>query len=129
MAEEGSSVTVKSIWNMDDARLRVLNDYLVFAEQAILSWSSEEAYIQLQGVDLVLYGVLSKNESDIINKKFEKIEKIRRQFNPENEKDSKKKQINIHGLQVNLYKQFNTYMVKHGLYFRKGADPGKAIEM
>lgn len=126
---EANTVTVKSIWNMDDARMKVLNEYLIYAENAIISWNCEEAYLQLQGVELVLWGALDKKEKEEIVKQFKKIEILRRTRNPENERQFRISTSHYKALLANLYKEFNNYMVKHGLYFRKGDDPGKAMEM
>jgi len=119
--------TAKTVWNMDEARMREINNYLVACEQCLLSWDLELLYTYLLQVRRLCSGKFTTQEykklgTDLIDK----IEKLRRELNPDEERKYNNDRILIYNLCDELYIELNRLLVKHGLFFRVGDDPTRA---
>lgn len=118
--------TAKTIWNMDEARMRVLNQYLVMCEMSFLDWDLDNLYIQLVSIRRIISGKISKEEYDKAGEKLEEIEKLKKQMDIDKEKDYDKKRVEWYNICDQLYVMLNRFMKKHGLFFREGDDPTRA---
>jgi len=118
--ERMAEYTPKSIWNMDDERLKALNGYLLLCEDALLNWDIENTYSYLRAVFRIISGKLRIEEYNAVVELFKKVEILRRD-KPEG------KVIEIYNQLDEIYIYINRLMKHHGLYFREGKDPSKAV--
>ena len=115
--------TVKSIWNMDEARLKSLNYYMLSCEAALHNWNLQVTHQFLQSIKLVLFPMFEKQEKEDLDKALKKLEIIKRDLdNSITEKNFKKTSVKYHNKASEIYLEFGTLIVKHGLIFRKGED-------
>jgi len=115
--------TVKSIWNMDEARLKSLNYYMLSCEAALHNWDLKSTHQFLQSIKLVVFPMFKDKERTDLDKELKELEAIKRDVdNAITEHKFKENSIKYHNKASDIYLQFGTLIVKHGLIFRKGED-------
>ena len=115
--------TVKSIWNMDEARLKSLNGYLLSCEFSLHHWDFENIHKYISDIKRVVFPMFKDTERDKLSIELEKLENLKRKL--DNSSKDKEFQINstaYHHQADEIYLQFGILIVQHGLIFRKGDD-------
>jgi len=120
-----STFNVKTIWNMDEARLKSLNTYMVLCEDAFVCWDLNNLYIYLKSIRRVISGKITETQLKGLDEKFEDLEKIKRKMDDDNNNDESIP-IKFYGKADEIYIDLNRLMKRHGLFFREGRDPTKA---
>ena len=119
-----STFNVKTIWNMDEARLKSLNTYMVLCEDSFVCWDLDNLYTYLKAIRRIAAGKFRKTEVEELDKKFEELEKIKRKMDEDNAEQSDS--IKFYDKGDEIYLELNRLMKAHGLFFREGRDPTKA---
>ncbi len=119
-----STFNVKTIWNMDEARLKSLNTYMVLCEDAFVCWDLNNLYTYLKAIRRIASGKFRKTELETLDKKFEKLEGIKRKMDDDREDESDS--VKFYNKADEIYLELNRLMKAHGLFFREGRDPTKA---
>ena len=118
MAEDNSS-----IWNFDEARMRDLHYHMQEFELAFENWNLERMFQKIQLISLIVSGAdWREGEWEEIEKRFEKIEKLKR--NIEINKNSKNDSILFFNECKEVYKILNRKMQNKGFFFRVREDEG-----
>ncbi len=119
-----STFNVKTIWNMDEARLKSLNTYMVLCEDAFVCWDLNNLYTYLKAVRRIASGKFSTKQLKELDSKFSDLEEIKRKMDDDNEDESDS--IKFYNQADKIYLELNRLMKAHGLFFREGRDPTKA---
>ena len=115
--------TVKSIWNMDEARLKSLNYYMLSCESALHNWDLKSTHQFLQSIKLVVFPMFKEKERTDLNKELKELETMKRDLdNTTEESKWNANSIKYHNKASEIYLEFGILNVKHGLIFRKGDD-------
>ena len=115
--------TVKSIWNMDEARLKSLNYYMLSCEAALHNWDLQATHQFLQSIKLVVFPMFKDKERENLDETLNALETIKRDLdNSTTDNKFKEHSIKYHNKASGIYLEFGTLIVKHGLIFRKGED-------
>lgn len=142
MAEEEA---LKSIWNFDGAELNLIFEIKAEAGTNIKNWDVEAAYWSLRDLRRELDAkfdikkkedyefkdkegkIIKKNitEKEFIDHLILEIEVERNKFLESEQEDSDNSRFYL--VLEEFYMKLSTLMKKHGLYFREGDDPSKAI--
>lgn len=118
----------KSVWNMDEARLQALNYYLRLVEDAFEYGNHELIHKHLRSVRRILFGKLKEEEMLEVNEIFSKMQEYKDKFYTGGTKEIKFEMYNEFYNQADeAYIKMNKLMKKHGLYFREGDDPRRAV--
>ncbi len=117
--------TAKTVWNMDEARMRQIDRYLIAAEECFLSWDLESLYSYLNQVRRIAAGKFKETEYDDLGKIMGEIEYFRRALDIDSPHYDNYK-IQIFNLCDKYYVELNRLLKKHGVYFREGDDPTRA---
>ena len=115
---------VKTIWNMDEQRLKSLNTYMVLCEDSFSCWDLNSLYTYLKAVRRIASAKFRKTELDDLDKKFEELEEIKRKMDDDREDETDS--VKFYNKADDIYLQLNRLMKTHGLFFREGRDPTKA---
>ena len=116
----------KSIWNLDDARLRTLNYFMVLCDEAFSLWELNEIYSHLRSIRRIICAKINDVEFGKVTIAFKELEILKRTMN-KGEKDYDKKVIEYYNKCDEIYISMSRLMKKHGLFFREGEDPTKAV--
>ncbi len=119
-----STFNVKTIWNMDEARLKSLNTYMVLCEDAFVCWSLNEIYTYLKAIRRIASGKFSPKQLKELDTKFSELEKIKRKMDEDNNDETDS--VKFYNQADDIYLELNKLMKAHGLFFREGRDPTKA---
>ncbi len=120
-----SSFNVKTIWNMDEARLKSLNTYMVLCEDSFACWDLNNLYIYLKSIRRVISGKITRKQLEELDKKFESLEKIKRKMDDDGN-DDESDSVRFYNKSDDIYVDLNRLMKAHGLFFREGRDPTRA---
>lgn len=115
----------KTIWNMDESRLKSLNNYMVLAEDAFVNWDLDNIYIYMKSIRRIASGKFKKKELDELDVLFGKLEKVKRTMDSQLE-INRKDQVEYYNKADEIYVKLNVLMKSHGLFFREGKDPTRA---
>ena len=126
MEDQLQNITLKSMWNMDEARMRVLNTYLILCEDAFLDWDLPNIYLYLQAILRVISGKLSEKEFNGVKEKLNELEEVKRKMDI-SEEVRKEDSVKFYNKANDIYIKLNRLMKNHGMFFREGADPRKAV--
>lgn len=118
--------TAKTVWNMDEARMRVLNQYMVLCEIAFYDWDLNSIHNSLISIRRAISGMLKETDYNKMGKIFQKLEQIKREMNMEKEDEYHILKVKFYNICDELYVELNRAMKKHGLFFREGDDPTRA---
>ena len=118
--------TAKTVWNMDESRMKAVDYYLSLCETAFINWNLEELYIYLKQVRRMISGKISEEQFKKCDDMLQDMEKIRRSINIDNEQETKKKKSELYEKADELYVYLNRLMKKHGMFFKEGDDPTRA---
>lgn len=120
---------IKAIWNMDEEALKrinaLLNAFAVLFNQYGKSSDKtllEEAYWNLREIRREINAKLTKSESDFMNKKVQILENNRRLF-----LQGKLQAGSFYDVEEVFYMVMAKLMKMHGIFFREGDDPSKAV--
>lgn len=139
------SETLQSVWNFDGAELNLIFELKLEVSNALQEWNLEAAYWKLRDLRREIDAKLNrtkKNEIECYNEEGEKqkvkltekelidnfiiyVEKERNTYllNYQGEGAASKFYLILEEFYMNLA----SLMKEHGLYFREGDDPSKAI--
>lgn len=120
-----STFNAKTIWNMDEARLKSLNIYMILVEDAFVCWDLNNLYVYLKSIRRVVSGKITRNQLKDLDNKFEDLEKIKRRMDDDNIDDDDDS-VKFYNKADGIYVDLNRLMKAHGLFFREGRDPTKA---
>ncbi len=120
-----STFSAKTIWNMDEQRLKSLNNYMILCEDSFACWDLNNLYIYLKSIRRVISGKITRNQLKELDKKFEKLEELKRKMDNDNN-DDEYISIKFYDKADEIYVDQNRLMKAHGLFFREGRDPTKA---
>lgn len=120
-----STFSAKTIWNMDEQRLKSLNTYMVLCEDAFVCWDLNNLYVYLKSIRRVISGKITRNQLKDLDKKFEKLEELKRKMDDDDNGDDNEP-IKFYDKADEIYVDQNRLMKAHGLFFREGRDPTKA---
>lgn len=116
---------VKTIWNMDEARLKSLNTYMVLCEDAFVCWDLNNLYVYLKSIRRVVSGKITKKELANLDIKFGELEELKRKMDSDGN-DDESNPIKFYHKADDIYIDLNRMMKGHGLFFREGRDPTRA---
>ena len=120
-----STFNVKTIWNMDEARLKSLNTYMVLCEDAFVCWDLNNLYVYLKSIRRVISGKITKKQLEGLDIKFRGLEKLKRAMD-DDDNDDESNPVKFYNKADEIYIDLNRLMKAHGLFFREGRDPTKA---
>ena len=106
---------------MDDERMKALNINLLMCEDSFLNWDIENIYIYLRAIFRMISGKLREEEFKGVQDLFKDVEELRRKS------DDNSKNVELYNQLDNIYIYLNRLMKHHGLFFREGRDPSKAV--
>lgn len=110
-----------AVWNMDEARLKELDFYMMMTSRYLDKWDLENAFTYLKGMRRVMSGKLSESELQDLNKEFHELQKIRKEFH---DKDDLNKSSDFYNKIDEIFIKINELGKQHGLYFREKEDIG-----
>ncbi len=119
----------QSIWNFDEDRMRTLSYYMNNFEYFVIQGNVQETYNYLHSIFLVIQGTGEEKEEEELDKEFEKLEEFKRKCPLEQNYAGSVEAIYFLNQARKIYRLMNRYNTKSGLYFRKSANPRKAISM
>jgi len=119
-----NDLTIKSIWNMDEARLKTINYFLNKAELEFQEWDLENLYWTLRSIKRMIYAKLKKNEKENIDKELKELENFRKKIDIVKNGNERGK---FYSMCENFYEKLTVLMKEHGLFFREGDDPRFAV--
>jgi hypothetical protein len=118
------SNTQLAIWNMDEARLKSINDRMERCANALDNWQLEEIFFSILSLRREIAGKLTQTQLDSLNKDIEKLNEYRK--NKLNKQDANEV-CQYWVLADKIYIDMNRLGKEHGWYFREGKDPRKAV--
>lgn len=118
--------TPKSIWNIDDDRLKILSFYMAICDECFINWDLEGLYTYLFAIRRVATPKLKKDKAkwERLETKFKQFENVRRDMY--NHQEDVKKKIEFYKEANDIYEELGVQMQEHGIFFREGLDPGRA---
>ncbi len=116
---------VKTIWNMDEARLKSLDGYLILCDDCFSVWDLGGIYSNLQSIYRIASAKFTNTQGEEIEKLFEELEKIKRLMD-DDDNDDESNPVKFYKKCNQMYIKLGRLMKAHGLYFREGKDPTKA---
>ena len=120
------NLTIKSLWNIDEARLKTIDFFLNKAEVEFQNWSLENLYWTLRSIKRMIYAKLKKEERAEIDAKLAKLEEFRRKNNIiKNSTENTKGKF--YRMCEDFYESLTILMKEHGIFFREGDDPRFAV--
>ncbi len=120
-----STFNVKTIWNMDEARLKSLNTYMVLCEDAFTCWALNDIYTYLKSIRRIASGKFSPKQLEVLDKKFNSLEEIKRKMD-DDDNDDETDSVKFYNKADDIYLEINRLMKAHGLFFRERRDTTKA---
>ncbi len=120
-----SSFNAKTIWNMDESRLKSLNQYMVLCEDAFVNWDLDNIYIYMKSIRRIASGKFKKSEMTQLDTLFSELEKFKRIMDAKLQIDAKDS-CEYYNKADEIYVKLNVLMKSHGLFFREGRDPTRA---
>ena len=119
--------TIKSIYNMDEDRLKSLNYYMKVCEIAMVNWDLENIYVFLNAMRRMIIGAHKKPVEEKLTKGFEEFETLKRQLDlSKSEEEYHKNRSEFYNKADRIYSFINKLNIAIGMYFRKGDDTNEA---
>ena len=122
MANSDYNPPTQTKWNLDEARMKSLNWYMMLCEDAFEQWNVESINTHLRTIRRIISGAVGDESWENIDKEFEKLEKIKREFDNSNKKNLSKKGIEFYNKADEIYIKLNRGLQQSGFFFRKGDD-------
>jgi len=122
-----------ALWNFDGAQLQLIFEIKADFLSRLREWDLDNAYWRLRDLATELDAKLFRNFKELeTNKEIKATERMLAELETERNDYSKNpldKQVasKFYLYLEAYYKYLNRLMKKHGLYFREGEDPRKAI--
>ncbi len=123
-----SSYSAKTVWNMDEARLKVINEIMVAFNISITAKDIKNTDAFGRQLWRDVCSILLDTKFEEIKKKIEEWEKIKRKINPDlTETEHNLALLEYFSKASEIYIELNKAMADSGLYFRFGKDKSRAV--
>lgn len=125
-------LTIGAIWNMDEQKLKRIDELLTLTEAQFLTWDLDNLYWTLRGIRRQINSKLKKGSGKIddnqnqvyqIDKKLKELEVSRKLYLGNKEKYKGNFFIKCE----EFFMMMERLMKEHKLFFREGDDPRMAV--
>lgn len=114
-----------SIWNMDESRLKVIAAMMEECSYYFATWDIENLFFSLYGLRREASGKLTIKEVESLSKDLDELNDLK-VLCLQNRKS--RDRLSAFWMKADeIYISMNRLMKEHGLYFREGKDPRKAV--